>query len=145
MIKYCLNCNAELTPKNQKYCNNKCEADHKRKLWVERWKRGEESGISGSYGISQHLKRYLLDKYNHKCSICGWGEVNPHTGKIPLEVEHIDGNYQNNNEDNLTILCPNCHSLTATYKGANVGKGRKERNKYTKEEVIGSSPVESSN
>ena len=27
-------------------------------------------------------------------------------------------------------LCPNCHSLTATYKGANLNKGRKARSKY---------------
>ena len=50
---------------------------------------------------------------------------------MPLEVEHIDGNYLNNSEENLDLICPNCHSLTATYKGANKGKGRKERNKYS--------------
>lgn len=61
----------------------------------------------------------------------GWGEVNPYTQTIPLEVEHIDGNYQNNTEDNLTILCPNCHSLTPTYKGANKGHGRKDRKQYS--------------
>lgn len=30
----------------------------------------------------------------------------------PLEIEHIDGNALNNKEDNLILLCPNCHSLT---------------------------------
>ena len=98
---------------------------------MERWKKGEESGVSGSYGISKHLKRYLLEKFHYKCSKCGWGETNPYTHTIPLEVEHIDGNYQNNIEDNLTILCPNCHSLTSTYKGANKGYGRKDRKKYS--------------
>ena len=58
------------------------------------------------------------------------GETNKHTGNIPLEIEHKDGNYANNSEDNLELLCPNCHSLTATYKGANRGNGRKARNKY---------------
>ena len=56
--------------------------------------------------------------------------MNPYTGKIPLEVDHIDGDYTNNNENNLTLLCPNCHSLTPTYKGANSGRGRKTRHKY---------------
>ena len=55
---------------------------------------------------------------------------NQYTNKIPLEVEHIDGNYKNNVEENLTLLCPNCHALTATYKGANLNKGRKSRSKY---------------
>ena len=57
-------------------------------------------------------------------------EINKYTGNIPLEVEHIDGNYKNNKEENLILLCPNCHSLTSTYKGANLNNGRKSRNKY---------------
>lgn len=72
-----------------------------------------------------------MEKYHCKCAKCGWGEENPYSHTIPLEVEHIDGNFQNNNEDNLILLCPNCHSLTPTYKGANKGNGRKERKKYT--------------
>ena len=31
-----------------------------------------------------------------------------------------------------SIKCPNCHSLTSTYKGANLNKGRKNRSKYYK-------------
>lgn len=86
--------------------------------------------MRGEYNISRHIKRYLFEKYNYKCSKCGWGEMNPYSKLIPLEIEHIDGNYQNNKEENLTLLCPNCHSLTATYKGANKGNGRKSRKKY---------------
>ena len=41
----------------------------------------------------------------------------------------VDGNYTNNKEENLTLLCPNCHSLTKTYKGANKGNGRHNRMK----------------
>ena len=72
----------------------------------------------------------MYEKYENKCSKCGWNQKNPHTGKIPLEIEHIDGNYNNNKEENLDLICPNCHSLTETYKGSNRGKGRKERRKY---------------
>ena len=35
-----------------------------------------------------------------------------------------------NKEDNFEVLCPNCHSLTSTYKSLNKGKGRKDRKKY---------------
>jgi Zn finger protein HypA/HybF involved in hydrogenase expression len=69
----------------------------------------------------------LFKKYDNKCSKCGWGEMNEFTNKIPLEVEHIDGNSENNKEDNLTLLCPNCYSMTKTYKGANRGNGRHNR------------------
>ena len=58
---------------------------------------------------------------------------NPTTGKIPLELHHKDGDYSNNDEDNLELLCPNCHSLTATYKNALNHTGRKGRSKYYKE------------
>ena len=83
-----------------------------------------------------------MEKYQCKCSKCGWGEENPFSHTIPLEVEHIDGNFQNNREDNLTLLCPNCHSLTPTYKGANKRNGRKDREKYyTKQIAISGSLV----
>lgn len=87
--------------------------------------------MRGDYQLSMHIKTYLLDKYQNKCSKCGWSEKNQYTNKVPLEIEHIDGNYLNNLEQNLIVLCPNCHSLTSTYKGANINKGRKSRKKYS--------------
>lgn len=131
MKKYCLNCGKEISARNHLYCNNQCQVDYQYKQWIERWKKGEENGVIGQYGTSKHIRRYLGEKYHEKCARCGWGEVNPYTHKVPLEIEHIDGNYLNNKEDNLTLLCPNCHSLTSTYKGANKGHGRKERKKYS--------------
>lgn len=126
---HCLNCGKELESR-KKYCDIHCQQEYQYKEWVIRWKNGEESGLKGEYGISNYLRHYLLEKFNYKCSKCGWGEENPYIHTLPLEVEHIDGNYLNNNENNLTILCPNCHSLTSTYKGANKGFGRKDRLKY---------------
>jgi hypothetical protein len=61
------------------------------------------------------------------CTRCGWAERHPITGRIPMEVEHIDGDWQNNRPDNLTLLCPSCHSLTPTYRALNKGKGRGAR------------------
>ena len=91
---------------------------------------GNKNGMRGSYQLSMHIKRYLLEKYDYKCVRCNWNKINIYTGKIPLEIEHIDGNYLNNSESNLIVLCPNCHSLTSTYKGANINNGRKSRKKY---------------
>jgi hypothetical protein len=38
---------------------------------------------------------------------------------IPLELDHIDGNTENNEIENLRILRPNCHARTSTYRGKN--------------------------
>jgi len=130
-MKYCLNCNTPLEKNIKKYCSNKCQKEYEYKKYINDWKNGKISGMRGKYQISMHIKRYIFEKYNNKCSICGWSKTNPFTNTIPLEIEHKDGNFENNNENNLILLCPNCHSLTSTYKGANLNKGRKERRKYS--------------
>ena len=129
-VRYCLNCGKLLNNRQTKYCSNICETDYQYKQYINRWKSGEETGLSGEYSISQHIRRYLMNKYSCKCQLCGWGEVNQYTNTTPLEIHHIAGNYKNNNEDNLQLLCPNCHSLTETYKSHNKN-GRKQRAKYS--------------
>tara|TARA_Y100000389_G_scaffold192087_1_gene219148 strand:- start:7011 stop:8000 length:990 start_codon:yes stop_codon:yes gene_type:complete len=41
---------------------------------------------------------------------------------IPLEIDHINGVHSDNRIENLRFLCPNCHSMTDTYKGKNMKK-----------------------
>ena len=53
--------------------------------------------------------------------------INEQKQKIVLELEHIDGNSDNNDLKNVCLICPNCHSQTDTYKGKNVGQGRHYR------------------
>lgn len=127
--KYCLNCGKELQyPVQRKYCCIECQHEYSYKEYIRKWKSGEISGTKKD-GASEYIKRYIREKYNNQCCKCGWHEINPITGKVPLEVHHKDGNYQNNKEDNLELLCPNCHSLTPTYKALNCGEGRKDRYK----------------
>lgn len=121
----CVNCGLDI-PRQNKYCSSKCQHEYEQKEWEKKWFAGEISGninpVWTTY--SNRVKTYLFNKYDSKCSKCGWGETNPYTGTVPLEVEHIDGNPYNTTPDNVTLLCPNCHSLTATYRGANRGNGR---------------------
>lgn len=128
-MKKCINCKKDILNRN-KYCSLECQKEYEYKEYINNWKNGKENGMRGNYQLSMHIKRYLFEKYNYKCARCNWSEINIYTGKIPLEVEHIDGNYLNNKESNLIVLCPNCHSLTSTYKGANLNNGRKSRKKY---------------
>jgi transposase-like protein len=41
---------------------------------------------------------------------------------IPLELDHINGDRRDNRLENVRLLCPNCHALTPTYRGRNVGR-----------------------
>lgn len=67
----------------------------------------------------------MLKKANYQCEKCGWNTINPYTNKVPLEIHHKDGNYKNTTENNLEVLCPNCHSLTNNFRAR--GKGRDSR------------------
>lgn len=129
-MKYCKNCGKELTSEQRHniYCSILCQHDFEYKQYIQNWKDGKESGLSGEYQLSKNIKKYLLEKANNKCELCGWGEINPYTNKIPLEIHHKDGNHINNKEENLQVLCPNCHSLTENFKAR--GNGRTDRKKY---------------
>jgi hypothetical protein len=124
IARYCLNCGKELDYSAKKYCSNDCQAQYEYTSYIERWKNGEESGVIGKYATSKYIRKYLFNKYSDKCQKCGWGEINPSTGLIPLQIHHKDGNCVNNSEDNLELLCPNCHSLTETYGSLNVNSSR---------------------
>ncbi|MER5949235.1 HNH endonuclease [Streptomyces sp. NPDC001904] len=62
------------------------------------------------------LRRELLRRgVPELCGMCRrsrWRE-NP----IPLEVDHISGEWWDNRPHNLRFLCPNCHAVTDTYRG----------------------------
>ncbi len=131
----CLEC--KLPPKRSfyKYCSNKCQFDYQYKEYIKLWKAGEVDGNRGvvAKGISRHLRRFLIEKFGEKCSKCGWNKRHSLTNVVPLEVDHKDGNSGNNLESNLRLLCPNCHSLTLSFRNLNKGRGRDWRKrKYLK-------------
>lgn len=130
-MKICEYCKKTLLSRKQvKFCSNKCQMDNRYEKYIISWKNEISTNNSKiTKNLSRHLRRYLLNKYNNKCSKCGWNKKHPITGNVPLEVDHIDGNSSNNIEKNLQLICPNCHSLTSHFRNLNKGNGRKWRSK----------------
>lgn len=128
----CKQCGKQFYPNyssKSKFCSIQCQRDYMYREYIERWKNGEETGVQSKYDTSNYIRRYLFDKYHNKCQKCGWGEVNPFTNKVPLQIHHVDGNCLNNKESNLQLLCPNCHSLTENYGSRNRVNGSKRLNR----------------
>lgn len=122
----CLNCKTELNT-GKKFCCISCQHSHSKKLKIKDWLNGKLTAQRGKTNIKKFVKEHLIDLYGEKCSLCAWNQRNSTSGKIPVELDHIDGDSTNNTLKNLRLLCPNCHSLTPTYKNLNKGKGRFER------------------
>lgn len=106
-----------------KYCSLRCQHAVRRAERVRLLESGQYSALQ----ITQSLRRYLIQRFGERCTKCGWAERRPLTKKVPIEVEHIDGDWENYRLENLTLLCPNCHALTATFRGLNRGRGRAHR------------------
>lgn len=89
------------------------------------WSKGRTIGpkrplsdyLSNEYSITSHklrqrlIKERLLEPKCYCCNNTFWNNK-----PIPLELEHKDGNHHNNELNNLTLLCPNCHAQTSTYR-----------------------------
>lgn len=70
------------------------------------------------YRVScDYLKKVMLESgIKHECSDTECKITSWKNKPITLEVDHVDGNWQNNRLDNLRFLCPNCHSQTSTFR-----------------------------
>lgn len=84
--------------------------------------------VQNSLTNNRIIKERLISEniIEYKCSKCGnngeWMDE-----KLILQLEHINGINNDNREENLTFLCPNCHSQTNTYCKSHKTKEIKSR------------------
>lgn len=118
--KNCIQCGKLLSGNSKKYCSTSCNANYR-----------FEKGITNS---ANAVRSYLIRNQGIVCSMCG----NTHwLGQpINLEVDHIDGNSENNSIQNIRLVCPNCHSTTPTYRNKNKGHGRVNRRNIYQRGII---------
>ena len=114
-------CGRRINIWSSRFCSCKCQGQYQRKARFTRFIAGK---LVTQHKLPYIVRQYLIGKHQGACSRCGWAERNPVTQRVPLEIEHIDGDWRNSTEENLTVLCPNCHSLTPTFRNLNNGRGR---------------------
>lgn len=104
---------------NNKFCSTKCSNDY---LWETESKPRIEQGLGGG-----GIRRYLKETRGDQCQECG--QPSSHNSKpLTLQIDHIDGNSDNDALENLRLLCPNCHTQTPTHSRSGPNKKMTKRN-----------------
>lgn len=116
----CANCSSQIEKPN-KYCSSECQYNYKTNIKIK----------NKSFKTDAALKRYLKKTRPHMCESC---QNTDWMGQsIPLQMDHIDGNSENQDLSNLRLLCPNCHAQTPTFGAKNRGNGRHLRRQRYRE------------
>ena len=107
----CKHCRADI-PSGKTYCNTLC---------ASKGRRVTDLALAKTDATRRKL---LIHTRGHACEVCHTSEWNGLP--IAIELDHIDGNSDNNEPTNLKLICPNCHAQTVTYKGANQGNSKRQ-------------------
>ncbi len=122
--KNCANC-GDVIAHNKKYCSLLCQ-----QKW--QWENITKQRVLNGNGSAGGIKRYLKEERGDVCEDCGIG--NEWNGKpLTIQLDHIDGDSDNNELSNVRLICPNCHTQTETWGSKGLGsryKKHTKRNSY---------------
>ena len=114
----CLNCELEFnyhpSQHTGKFCSNKCQGNYQIK---QRFENGSK--------WNKRMGTYLKEIRGSKCEECGIENWNGN--KLTFQIDHVNGNRDDNRFENLKILCPNCHTQCETWGVKNASEDGKKR------------------
>jgi 5-methylcytosine-specific restriction endonuclease McrA len=123
--KFCGSKNEGFTRKDRQFCGHVCQQAFNQKVLTEAWLNGEIPGWKGkTRQLCNYVRKYLHETRGTACEDCGWDKRHPIDGAVLTEIDHKDGDAENCSPDNLKILCPNCHSMTPTFRRRNLASKR---------------------
>lgn len=118
MKSICKQCDKEFKfLKSQKrglFCSRNCSFDYKSIEVMTTTKAGKTAALT-------YLKRF----HTYECSECGISDWNHKP--LSLQIDHINGDRNDNSISNLRWLCPNCHTQTPTWGSRNASEESKKR------------------
>lgn len=123
-------CDWCFTPTKSNTNRGYCGIDCLRKGLAYLWLSGKEDGGT-KHDVRSFVRKYIYARSGGRCE-----GIDSRTGRRCVEdrivqLDHIDGDYENNDVDNLRHLCPTCHALTPTYGSRNRGNGRAWKRTYS--------------
>lgn len=111
----------------RRFCSRQCAGAFRTQSILKQYTENTYTGLNAD-------RKFIILRDNNTCTICGCTAT--YNGlPLTLEMDHIDGNPDNNLASNLRLLCPNCHTQTSTYgvkNNAYRGAVSSRRAKYAK-------------